>query len=150
MNLEEHFADYAAHHADPRNRATHYVGLPLIALCLFGLGAKVRLAEPGGVPVDLGLLLAAALVAVYLAWRWRLALGVAALFVPLYLLGARLPASWLLALLALGVGLQYLGHYAFERRAPAFHRNLAHTLVGPLWMAAGFFRALSGRSAGRR
>ncbi len=150
MNLEEHFADYAAHHADPRNRATHYVGLPLIALCLFGLGAKVRLAEAGAVPVDLGTVLAAALVAVYLAWRWQLALGVAALFAPLYLVGARLPVAWLLGLLGVGVGLQYLGHYVFEKRAPAFHRNLAHTLVGPLWMAASFFRALSGGAAGRR
>ena len=142
MNLEIHFADYADHHADPANKVCHYVGLPLIALCLFGLGSKLRLAEVAGFPVDPGSLLALALVAVYVSWRPLAALGVAAVFVPLYLAGARLPTVALLVLLALGVGLQYVGHYVFEKRSPAFHHNLMHTLVGPLWIAVSFFRLL--------
>ncbi|MFQ5525957.1 MAG: Mpo1-like protein [Thermoanaerobaculia bacterium] len=143
MNLEVRFADYAIHHADPWNKACHYVGLPLIALCLFGLGSKLRLAEvAGGTVLDLGLLLALALVGIYLRWRPGLAIGVGIVFAPLYLLGSRLPFPALVTLLAVGVTLQYLGHYVFEKRSPAFHHNLVHTLVGPLWIAQSFFRLL--------
>jgi uncharacterized membrane protein YGL010W len=32
--------------------------------------------------------------------------------------------------------LQYLGHYVYEKKSPAFYRNLVHLLVGPLWILA--------------
>ncbi|RMH16068.1 MAG: DUF962 domain-containing protein [Acidobacteria bacterium] len=142
--LERHFADYADHHRDRRNKLTHFVGIPVIALALFGLAARVVVATlPGGATLDLGVLLASVLVLVYLLW-WHagLAAGIALLFLPLYLAGRALPVLWLWPLLAAGVALQYAGHYLFERRAPAFHQNLTHTLVGPLWVAANLLRAL--------
>jgi uncharacterized membrane protein YGL010W len=62
--------------------------------------------------------------------------------IPLYLLGVITPLPWLFVVLAVGLGLQYLGHYAFEGRSPAFHKNLMHTLIGPLWMVALLFHTL--------
>ncbi len=141
-DLKELFSDYQAHHTHPLNKATHFVGIPVIATCLLGLGSKVHLFEAAGLSVDLGMLLAVGLVAVYLAWHVGLALGIGALLALLYLIGRWLPAAWLWGALAVGVALQYVGHYLFERRAPAFHRNLMHTLVGPLWVAACLFRRL--------
>ncbi len=141
-DLDKLFSDYGAHHTHPLNKATHFVGIPLIAACLLGLGSKVRLLEVAGLSLDLGIVLAAALVTVYLGWHVGLALGIGALLALLYLIGRWLPAAWLWGTLAVGVALQYVGHYLFERRAPAFHRNLMHTLVGPLWVAACLFRRL--------
>jgi uncharacterized membrane protein YGL010W len=141
--LDGHFADYADHHRHGLNKLTHAFGIPLIAMALLGLAARVPLfSVGGGQTLDLGLVLASMLVATYLAWHAGLALGAGLLCVPLYLLGSRLPVAWLWIALALGVGLQYVGHYAFERRKPAFHDNLVHTLVGPLWMVALLARAL--------
>ncbi len=148
--LTARFADYGAHHQDRWNKLSHCVGIPVIALAGFGLGSKVTLLTlPGGLALDLGVAVMAALVLVYLRWHVGLALGIGVLFVPLYLVGSLLPALWLWAILALGVALQYLGHYAFERRAPAFHKNLVHTLVGPLWVAALLFEALGWYRPGR-
>lgn len=148
-NLKAHFADYAAHHRAPLTKATHAVGIPLIALCLLGLGSKVTLFSlPGGPSLDLGIVLAAALVATYLTWHVGLAVGTAVLLVPLYLAGRAMPLPWLFVGLVLGVGLQYLGHYAFEHNSPAFHRNAMHTLVGPLWMVAELYRSLGLYRAG--
>ncbi len=142
-DLDRLFADYGDHHRNRLNKLTHFVGIPTIALALFGLGSKIELFRlPNGMRFDLGVALAIALVAVYLAWHRGLALGIGLLFVPLYLAGSALPAAWLWPILAVGVALQYLGHFVFEGRAPAFHRNLVHTLVGPLWVAASLFRAL--------
>lgn len=141
--LERHFADYADHHRTRLNKLTHFVGIPTIALALLGLGSKLVLWRfAAGPTLDLGVALAAVLTAVYLRWHPALAIATAVLLAPLYLAGSRLPAAWLWAVLALGVGLQYLGHYVFEGRAPAFHRNAVHTLVGPLWVVASLLRAL--------
>ena len=142
-DLERLFADYAEHHRKPLNKLTHFVGIPTIAVGLFGLGSKIRIAPlPGDFEVTLGSILAAALVAVYLVWHRGLAVGIAVLFFPLYWIGQSLPTSWLWVVLMIGVALQYIGHFVFERRAPAFHKNLVHTLVGPLWVAASLFGAL--------
>jgi uncharacterized membrane protein YGL010W len=32
--------------------------------------------------------------------------------------------------------MQFAGHYVWEKKSPAFFRNLTHLLVGPLWIAA--------------
>jgi len=141
--LERHFADYAAHHTTALNKATHTLGIPMIAAALLGLASRIELyALPGGPRLDLGITLAAVMVTVYLAWHVGLAVGVAVLLVPLYVVGTAIPDRWAWVVLAVGVGLQYLGHMVFEGRSPAFHRNLIHTLIGPLWMAASLFEAL--------
>ena len=140
--LEGLFADYASSHTQRLTKATHFVGIPLIGLCLFGLGSRVTLFVKLGVSFDLGLLLVIVLSTIYLRWHLRLGAGTAVLLLLLWLAGGRVGLPLLWVGLALGTGLQYLGHYAFEGRQPAFHRNLIHTLIGPLWIAAEFFSAL--------
>jgi uncharacterized membrane protein YGL010W len=46
--------------------------------------------------------------------------------------------SWPLALglFALGWAFQFVGHYRYEKKSPAFTRNVVHLLVGPLWILA--------------
>ena len=142
-SLDDLFADYAEHHRTALNKATHVVGIPLIAMTLYGMAARVTLFETlTGLRLDLGMTLIAALVAIYLVWHVGLAVGFGLLSVPLYLAGAMIPVPWLVAGLVAGVALQYLGHIVFEHRAPAFHNNLVHTLIGPLWIAALLFRAV--------
>ncbi|PYQ19595.1 MAG: hypothetical protein DMF81_21345, partial [Acidobacteria bacterium] len=60
-------------------------------------------------------------------------LGASALLVAL---GRPLPPGLALVLFVLGWVLQFVGHYVYEKRSPAFFRNLAHLLVGPLWIVA--------------
>jgi uncharacterized membrane protein YGL010W len=142
-SLGQHFTDYEAHHRRALNKAAHSVGIPLIAVALLGLASEVQLyALPDGPFLDLGITLAAALVTVYLTWHVGLAVGVALLLVPLYLVGAAIPTGWLWIILAVGVVLLYVGHFVFERRSPAFHKNAIHMLIGPLWMAARLFSSL--------
>jgi uncharacterized membrane protein YGL010W len=142
-SLDQHFADYADHHRNALNKATHSFGIPMIAMSLLGLASRVTLfAIDAGPTLDLGIALAAALVATYLVWHVGLALGVAMLCIPLYLIGQAIPTLWLWVTLAVGLVLQYLGHIAFEGNSPAFHRNLVHTLIGPLWMVGLLFQRI--------
>jgi uncharacterized membrane protein YGL010W len=41
-----------------------------------------------------------------------------------------------IGLFVLGWVFQFVGHYVYEKKSPAFARNLVHLLVGPLWIAA--------------
>lgn len=140
-NLVEHLSQYAAYHRDPRNIATHFVGIPLIVLAV-----SILLSRPGwpvaGIWLSPALLLAAASVWFYLRLdlRFGLVMGV--------LLGLCLWAGEWLALqstglwLSAGLGafvlgwiIQFVGH-AYEGRKPAFVDDVSGLIIGPLFVVA--------------
>ena len=134
--LMAHFADYAAFHGTPGNKACHYVGIPLIVLALLALLARVPLVELGGYNVTLAEVALVAVTAYYLTLDAALAAIMLAASVGLLMLGRPLPVWVSAALFVLGWIFQLIGHYVYEKRSPAFFRNLAHLLVGPLWIVA--------------
>jgi uncharacterized membrane protein YGL010W len=134
--LSTHFADYASFHRTPGNQACHYVGIPLIVLTLFTFLAAVPLLEAGGLTLTLAELVLAGVVIYYFSLDAALGGLMLAAFVVFDLAGRRLPLPLALALFVLGWAFQFAGHYVWERKSPAFFRNLTHLLVGPLWIAA--------------
>jgi uncharacterized membrane protein YGL010W len=127
------WADYEEHHRTEGNKWCHVAGIPLIAAGLMGLLA-VEVAQVGGRPVEASLVLLVVAGAAYVwldATLGSLLVGLTAL---LYL-GMRL-LDWRVALglFILGWALQFVGHGVYEKRSPAFFKNLVHLLVGPLWV----------------
>jgi len=106
-------ASYAAYHRDPRNKATHFVGVPLIMLAILVPLSFTRM-EVGGVGVTAAMLLAAAVLAYYFVLD--LALAVAMLAVIAVLL--------------------------FEGRRPALVDNVLQIFVAPIFLMAEVFFAL--------
>jgi len=134
--LQAHFADYAAFHGTPGNKACHYVAVPLIVLTLFALLAQVELATVFGFTVTLAEVVIVLVTAYYLTLDAPLALLMLAAS-GLFAWGGRfIPPMIALALFAAAWVLQFIGHYVYEHRSPAFFRNLTHLLVGPLWVLA--------------
>jgi uncharacterized membrane protein YGL010W len=131
-------ARYGEYHRDPRNIATHMIGIPMIVLAV-----EVLLSRPllwGGVTPAM---LAAGVAAL---WYLRLDLALGAVMAVLLALGAwaglafaDLPtAAWLgwgIGLFVVGWALQFVGHW-FEGRKPAFVDDLKSLLVGPLFVVA--------------
>jgi uncharacterized membrane protein YGL010W len=134
--LKSHFADYADHHATPGNKWCHMIGIPLIVVSLFGLLAAVPLATVGGFEVTLAEVLLIAVTFYYLTLDGGLALMMLAASVLLLALGRQLSLPLALGLFVFGWVLQFIGHYVYEKRSPAFFRNFTHLLVGPLWILA--------------
>jgi uncharacterized membrane protein YGL010W len=134
--LQSHFADYAAFHRTPGNQACHYIGIPLIVLSLFAMLAAVPLASIGGFQLTLAELMLLLTSVYYL----RLDASLAALMIVASILadvaGRRIPMPIAIGLFVFGWVMQFIGHYVYEHRAPAFYRNLTHLLVGPLWILA--------------
>ena len=134
--LKAHFSDSAACHGTPGNKACHYVGIPLIVVSLFALLSAVPLFTLGAYTVTLAEVVLAATTAYYLRLDPALAGLMLAASVLLIVVGRHMPIGLAIALFVVGWIFQFIGHYVYEKRSPAFYRNLAHLLVGPLWIVA--------------
>ncbi|WP_103309793.1 MULTISPECIES: DUF962 domain-containing protein [unclassified Pseudomonas] len=150
-SLVDHLSQYAAYHRDPRNIASHFIGIPLIFVAV-----AVLLSRPGW-PLGVILMSPALLVAVASAWfylRLEVRLGVlmtVLLGLAVWLgqtLAAQSTAVWLssgLGMFVVGWVIQFVGHY-YEGRKPAFVDDLTGLIVGPLFVVveAGFLLGLRG------
>ena len=145
--LEDQMSIYAAYHQDARNKATHFVGVPVIILSLFIPLAWLRL-DAGGVTVTAAMVFAAAVLAYYFALDVPLGLAMLAVNAVLIWLGQAIAAqgavqgwAWFAALFVGGWILQLVGH-VFEGRKPALADNLFQIFVAPIFLAAEVFFAL--------
>ena len=136
-SLVDHLSQYAAYHRDPRNIASHFIGIPLIVVAV-----AVLLSRPQWVG---GWVSPAVLIALASAWfylRLELRLGV----LMTVLLGLCIWAGQVLAQqstlvwLASGIGMfvvgwaiQFVGHH-YEGRKPAFIDDVTGLIVGPLFV----------------
>lgn len=140
-------AFYAAYHQDGRNKASHFIGVPMIMLSLFIPLAWLRL-DLGGVPITAAMLLAATVMVYYFLLDIPLALAMLAVSVGLVWLGHQIAAlgaaqgwAWFGVLFVGGWIIQLVGH-AFEGRKPALVDNLFQIFVAPIFLAAEVFFAL--------
>ena len=147
QTLEQQMSFYAAYHQDPRNKATHFVGVPMIIFGLFVALGWARI-EAGGVTLTAAMLLAAVVLAWYFLLDVPLALAMLAVNgVLLYLANmvSVLPlgtgALWFLAFFGGGWVIQLIGH-AYEGRKPALVDNFLQIFVAPIFLAAEVFFAL--------
>jgi uncharacterized membrane protein YGL010W len=120
------FEDYAAYHRHPTNKLCHYVGIPLIVFTLVGLLFRAS-------PV--AAIVVAALAVLYdLTLSAKLTLAFAGFVLLSFVFAPPFPASALWAGFVVGWVLQFIGHYLYEKKSPAFFENLRQLLVGPLWI----------------
>ena len=145
--LEEQMAFYAAYHQDARNKATHFIGVPVIILSLFIPLAWLRI-EVGGVPISAAAVIAAALLFYYFMLDAVLGMAMLVVFALLGWVGDRIAAlgatpawTWFAVLFVGGWILQLVGH-VFEGRKPALADNLFQIFVAPIFLCAEIFFAL--------
>lgn len=131
--LDRLWADYAEHHRTDGNKWCHMIGIPLIITGLLGLLGGARFAV-GSLTADGALLLVAAAGAAYLWLDLRLGAAMIAFSLLVYLGARLLPWPAALGTFLAGWIIQFVGHGVYEKRSPAFLSNLAHLLVGPLWV----------------
>jgi uncharacterized membrane protein YGL010W len=150
--LADQMSFYAAYHQDARNKATHFVGVPVIAFSLMIPLGWLRL-EMGGVTLSAALLVTLALLLYYLMLDVPLGIAMVAVF-GLMLWGAeplaRAPflasLAWFAFLFIGGWALQLWGH-VYEGRKPALVDNLFQVFVAPIFLAAEVFFALGYKPA---
>jgi uncharacterized membrane protein YGL010W len=129
--IDSHLSDYALYHQTRGNKICHFIGIPLIMFSLMALLRPLRIL-PAFTAAELLIVLT---FAYYLTLELRLAIGM--LFISCVLdLAAWKIADLRIGLIALIVGwvFQGIGHAVYEKRSPAFTRNLVHLLIGPAFL----------------
>jgi uncharacterized membrane protein YGL010W len=134
--LRRHFADYAAFHGTAGNRACHYVGIPLIVVAVLSLLGQVPLVSFLGLTVTLAEAVLLLVTVYYVSLDVVLGVLMLAASILLLAMGRVLGLGLAIALFVVGWIFQFVGHCVYERKSPAFYRNLVHLLVGPLWILA--------------
>lgn len=141
-SLAKYFKDYSSFHKTKGNRITHYFGIPMIVMSLFGLlslwDAPNALIEAywsspflhldgGTIVILLGMIW-------YAFLDWKISGAFIFVLMGFYFLGRAIPTPMNLGLFVLGWILQGIGHAVFEKKSPAFLKNIEHLLIGPLWI----------------
>ena len=149
--FKRQLASYASVHRDRRNKATHFIGIPVIVFSLLlvltlwrlqlgdrevsGALVVAVLAVLGWMTLDLGIgLVMAALMLV----AWYAAEGLAAA------LGTGSTWGAFLVLFVGGWVLQFLGHH-YEGKRPALLDNIFQAFIGPMFLVAETMVALGQR-----
>ena len=134
---------YAAYHQDARNKATHFIGVPVIVLSLM-----VPLSWLRTDLISAAVVVTAALLVYYLVLDLWLGLAMCAVMGALLWLGQMIADQgtllgwiWFAILFVSGWILQLVGH-VFEGRKPALVDNLFQIFIAPLFLAAEVFFAL--------
>lgn len=147
--LENHLTEYYAYHRDFRNRATHFVGVPLVTYGILHFFGWFRFV--GYEWFSFGFVFFIGCLIHYVKIDLKLAAMVLVLFAPLLALaehfaqktdGSSLPIF--LATFFVGVALQLLGH-KFEGRKPALVDNFFQIFNAPLLLVCELLFALGFR-----
>ncbi len=134
------FHDYSSFHKTKGNQLTHMVGIPLIMISLLGLFSTWKVwpvgEDFGFFQLDGGLLLLSLAGIWYLRAEWKLGIPFLFFAIGCYGVGRAFSSQWLWVAFALGWIFQFIGHYIFEKKSPAFYKNAEHLLIGPFWIFA--------------
>lgn len=149
-SLIDQLTQYADYHRDPRNIATHFVGIPMIVVAVAMLLSRPVLGEWGGVALSPALVVVVLTTLYYLRLDPRYGVVMALLLALSLAAGqwaaAQSTAAWLawgVGLFVVGWAIQFIGH-VFEGRKPAFVDDLVGLIIGPLFVTAeaGFWLGL--------
>jgi uncharacterized membrane protein YGL010W len=149
----EQMAMYSAYHRDGRNKATHFVGVPAIAVSLLIPMAMVRLAALNAFPITLATLFALAVMLYWISLDLPFGIVTSATFVPaVWLVDWWVPGAgggaWVVfAVLFVGGWIIQLVGHAFEGRKPALVDNLLQIFIAPVFLVAEIVFALGLRKS---
>jgi uncharacterized membrane protein YGL010W len=152
-SLAEQLDAYGAYHGDPRNKLTHFFGVPLVTFALFlALGWLRFVGDPQASYYTGAALFYLVVFLYYLRLDWKIALAQAPFTLTLLWLADRV-ALWpfadsslvFVATIMGGWVIQLVGH-AFEGKRPALADNLLQIFNAPLFLAAEVAFLLGWRS----
>ncbi len=131
-----YFKDYEQYHRNKKNKMTHIIGLPTVVFSMLGLLAHIVIWSPNPdslFQLDLGLIVMLIGCAFSFKLDYKLAIPFTLYSYFNYLLARHLSLPVLTAIQIIGWLFQLLGHYAYEKRAPALLTSLEHIFIGPMW-----------------
>lgn len=140
--LLEQMAMYTAYHRDARNRASHFVGVPMITFSIFIVLSFLRFGDPDQEPITAAMILVIPLLVLYASAEPLLGLVSAVFLLPMlwaaervvqqdaqtigFIAGVCFVGGWII---------QLIGHL-FEGRKPALTDNILQVFMAPGFLVA--------------
>jgi uncharacterized membrane protein YGL010W len=155
--LQAWFREYDEYHRHPMNRVTHKIAIPLIVFHIVAMCGwlpllptsllPVSMLPAGQASVTLGHVVIVAATAFYMSVSAlyaaiMLAFSAAALWLSFAMearLGPEVARAAVVGIAIFGWVVQLAGHAVWEKRSPAFMRNLVQALIGPIYFLALLF-----------
>jgi len=155
--FERQMATYSTYHRDPRNRLTHFFGVPAIIFALLVAMALLRW-QIGGTVVSFAMVFSGAVFVLWLVMDIGIGAPLVALMLPVLVLAeyvartSTVTTAWIVFAVFFvgGWAVQLWGHY-YEGRKPALVDNLFQIFVAPMFLTAellimaGFRKTLHAR-----
>ena len=141
--LRKYFDDYFQYHRTRGNQITHAFGIPILMVSVFGLLAGIGhfgTFGSGILQLDLGIALWGVAVIWYFRLDYKIALPFSIFALGCYFLGRTFPSTVLWVLFVLGWIFQGIGHAVYEKKSPAFFKNLEHLIIAPILIFAKWVR----------
>lgn len=141
--FQRQLASYASVHRDWRNKATHFVGIPVIVFSLLLILSLWRF-EAGGHDWPMSLPMTAMAILAWMALDLGIGIVMAVVMAPAWYAAEALvgalgsPSAVWVAFAVLFVGgwvLQLLGHH-YEGKRPALLDNIFQGFIGPMFLVA--------------
>lgn len=134
-HVDELLTDYASYHRTRGNKICHFFGIPLIMFGIFSLLQMLRFGIISGFPLTAAEVFITLVAIYYFTLDAKLASG---MLVSSAIIDAAAHAvdDWRIGLGVFIIGwiFQGIGHAIYEKRSPAFLKNLLHLLVGPIFL----------------
>lgn len=128
--VKSYFSDYERYHRHPINKITHVFGIYSIVISLLGLLSLIEISSN----LNVALVFLGLVSAWYMYLNLWIGSGFVAFLLMTYLFSLYLPLSALWSLFAVGWIFQFVGHIFFEKKSPAFFKNLVHLFIGPFFI----------------
>lgn len=136
--IDRLLSDYASYHQTQGNIVTHFFGIPLI---MFGLISMLHAVSFDFTVITADELLIAAALLYYLTLDLKLAGLMLIVVVILDFMAWWADSFWIgFILFIIGWIFQGVGHSFYEKKKPAFFKNLTHLLTGPLFLLNEVFQ----------
>ena len=122
-------------HRTRGNVACHFIGIPLIMFGAFSMLSLIRIYSAGSMMVTAAEILIVLTLIYYIILDVKLAAGMLLVSIA-FDAAARAIGDFRVGIAAFLAGwiFQAIGHIVFEKKSPAFQRNLVHLLIGPLFL----------------
>ena len=140
LTLKQQMQSYGAYHHDPRNKMTHFFGVPLVTFSLFLFLGWFRFVHPEYLPITVATLFYLGVTIYYFRLDWTIALIQLPFTLAILLLSdlvakrsMAMSLSLFLTTFVLGWIIQLVGH-VMEGRRPALADNIFQVLNAPLFL----------------
>ena len=144
-SIAEHMSFYEAYHKHPLNKATHFIGIPMI---IYGILVPMSALQVqlGAWPLSFAMVFSVSVLAYYCVLDRVFGVAMCAVILPIVALAhltvQQGTAVWIgvaIGAFVLGWVFQLFGHIVFEKRRPALADNLFQLIIGPLFLCAELF-----------